>query len=72
MCVTGCCVPWIVRVTDLVNDNGRRFEWVVDGLQTGIELFDEGEVRRPIGDEPRYTRKIELWAPAAPVHAKAV
>jgi hypothetical protein len=54
-----------VRVTDLVNNDGRRFEWVVDELQSGIELFDEGEIRRPIGDmlrevEPRDTRKVEL------------
>jgi hypothetical protein len=37
-----------VRVTDLVKNKGRRFEWVVDELQSGIELFDEGEIRRPI------------------------
>jgi len=53
------------RVTDLVNNNGRRFEGVVDELQSGIELFDEGEIGRPVGDmlrevEPRDTRKIKL------------
>jgi hypothetical protein len=52
-------------VTDLVNNEGRRFEGVVDELQSGIELFDEGEIRRPIGDmlrevEPRDTRKVEF------------
>ena len=52
-------------MTDLVNNNGRRSQWVVDELQSGIELFDEGEIRRPTGGmlrkvEPRDTRKVEL------------
>jgi hypothetical protein len=58
-------------VTDLVNNNRRWFERVFDELQSGIELIDEAEIRRPVGEmlrevEPRDTRKIEPVRLSAP------